>query len=242
MRLNVYDDPQQALSFLQSQTAYIESEVYKIQYPEITYQQLIPIDTSAPEWVKSITYYSLDMVGKAEWLNSGATDIPYADVTRDRREQGVEMAGIGYNYNIEEIGQAMMAGINLTAERADAARFSYELFMNSLGFRGDATKHVTGLFNNPNVPVVSAVTGASGSSLWSHKTADEIIIDVQNALAGVYEGSLTVEMADTVLLPIGEMQRLASVRIPNTNRTHSATCQSTISIRTPQVLRSRSVA
>jgi len=217
MRLNVYDDPQQALGFLISQTAHIEQEVYRTQYPEILYAQLVPIDTSAGEWAKSVTYFSLDRVGQAEWLSAAATDMPYADVNRNKFEQGIEMAGIGYNYNIEEVGQAMMIpGLNLTAERADAARFAYEMFMDSHAFRGSTLKNVTGLFNNPNVTVVAAATGASSSSLWSLKTADEIIADVQLALTGVYEGSLTVEMADTVLLPIGAMQHLASIRVPNT--------------------------
>jgi hypothetical protein len=217
MRLNIYDTPQQALGFLQSQTAYIEAEVYRIQYPEVIYQQLIPIDSSAGEWAKSVTYYSLDKVGQAEWLNATASDMPYADINRAKYEQGIEMAGIGYNYNLEEIGQAMMIpGLNLSGERAESARFAYEMFMDNHAYRGSTPKHITGLFNNTTVTVVTSATGASGSSHWSVKTADEIITDVQNALTGVYEGSLTVEMADTVLLPIGEMQRLANIRIPNT--------------------------
>ena len=217
MRIAVYDNPQQTLGFLQSQTSFIESEVYRIQYPEIIYQQLIPIDSAAGQWTKSITYYSLDKVGQAKWLNATATDMPYADINRNKFEQGIEMAGIGYSYNIEEVGQAMMIpGLNLTAERAEAARFAYEMFMDNHAYRGDSTKSITGLFNNPYITVVTASTGASGSSHWSVKTADEIIKDVQNALTGVYQGSLTVEMADTVLLPIGEMQLLANIRVPNT--------------------------
>ena len=177
----------------------------------------MPIDSAAGEWAKSITYYSLDKVGKAQWLNATATDMPYADINRNKFEQGVEMAGIGYNYNIEEVGQSMMIpGLNLTAERAEAARFAYEMFMDNHTYRGDSTKNITGLFNNTTVTVVTAATGAGGSSHWSQKTADEIIKDVQNSLTGVYAGSLTVEMADTVLLPIGEMQYLANIRVPNT--------------------------
>lgn len=217
MRLDIYDNPQQALGFLLSQTAYIEQEVYRIAYPEIIYQQLIPIDTSAGEWSKSVTYFSLDKVGQADWLSNMATDMPYADVNRNKFEQGIEMAGIGYTYTLEEIGQALMIpGLNLTAERAEAARFAYEMFMDNHAYRGSTAKNVTGLFNNPNVTVVTAKTGGSGSTHWSVKTADEIIGDVQDALTGVYAGSLTVEMADTVLMPIGEMQKLANVRIPNT--------------------------
>jgi hypothetical protein len=110
----------------------------------------------------------------------------------------------------------MIPGLNLSAERAEAARFAYEMFMDNHAYLGAPAKSITGLFNNPFVTVVTSATGAAGSTHWSLKTADEIISDVQNALTGVYEGSLTVEMADTVLLPIGEMQRLANIRIPNT--------------------------
>ena len=120
MRLDIYDNPQQALGFLVSQTAYIESEVYRIQYQEIIYAQLLPIDNSAGEWAKSVTYYSLDKVGQAHWINHTASDIPYADINRNKFEQGIEMAGIGYTYTLEELGQAMMIpGLNLTAERAE---------------------------------------------------------------------------------------------------------------------------
>lgn len=217
MRFNIYDDPQQAIGFLVSQTSIIEPEVYRIQYPEIIYSQLIPIDSSAGEWAKSVTYFSLDKVGQANWLNNTATDMQYADINRNKFEQGIEMAGIGYTYNLEELGQAMMVpGLNLSTERADAARFAYEMFMDNLAYRGSTSKGFTGLFNNANVTQVEAAHGAKGSSLWSLKTADEIIADVQNALTGVYEGSLTVEMADTVLLPIGSLQLLANTRVPNT--------------------------
>jgi hypothetical protein len=217
MRLAIYDNPQQALGFMVSQTAYIEPYVYEIKYPEIIYQQLIPIDTSAGEWAKSVTYYSLDRVGQADWLNHTASDMPYADINRNKFEQGIELAGIGYTYTLEEVGQAMMIpGLNLTSERAEAARFASEMFLDNLAYRGSTTKHTYGLFNSPYVTVVTAATGAGGSTHWSLKTADEIITDVQNALTGVYAGSLTVEMADTVLLPIGEMQKLANIRIPNT--------------------------
>src|SRR5262252_456858 len=217
MRLDIYDNPQQALGFLLSQTAYIEADVYRIQYPEIIYQQLIPIDSAAGEWAKSVTYFSLDKVGAASWLSNMGTDMPFADINRNKFEQGIEMAGIGYTYTLEELGQAMMIpGLNLTAERAEAARFAYEMFMDNHAYRGSTAKSVTGLFNNANVTVVTAATGAAGSSHWSVKTADEIITDVQNALTGVYEGSLTAEMPDTVLLSIGAMLRLANIRVPNT--------------------------
>jgi hypothetical protein len=206
------------LGFLQSQTTYIEAEVYRIQYPELIWEQLVPVDSAANEWAKSVTYYSLDKVGNADWLNGMATDMRYADINRGRFEQGLEMAGIGYRYTLEEIGQAMMIpGLNLTAERADAARWAYESFMDRLAYFGDANKGFTGLLNNATVTVTNAIADGTGSSaLWSAKTADQIVRDVNNALSAVYEGSNSVEIADTVLLPIDAMTTLATTRIPNT--------------------------
>ena len=217
MRYGLFDNQQQ-LDFLRSQLTYVESTVYRIQYPEIMYPRLMPIDTSANEWARSVTFYSMDRAGLADWFDANATSLPLADISRDRREQGIEMAAIGYRYNLEELGVAMLVpGTNLSTERAEAARRAYEEFMDRLVRVGDKRKNITGLFNNPYVTRITAIADGTGSSpLWSTKTADQIIRDVQNAVMQVYQGSNTVEMADTVLLPISAMNTLASIRVPNT--------------------------
>ena len=61
-------DAQQGLSFLLSQVSHIEREVYEIQYPDIQYPNLIPVDTSANEWARTVTYFSTDKVGEADWV------------------------------------------------------------------------------------------------------------------------------------------------------------------------------
>ena len=217
MRMNLFDS-QQALGFLVSQTSYIEAEVYRIQYPDIIYPQLVPVDTSANEWAKSVTYYSIDRVGEANWFDGMATNMPLADINRAKYEQGIEMAGIGYRYTLEELGQAMMIpGLNLTSERAEAARRSYEEFMDRIARVGDSRKAITGLINNPNVTREDAVADGTGSSpLWANKTADQQARDIQSALTGIYVGSNTVEMADTLLLPVSAMSLLSETRIANT--------------------------
>ena len=217
MRYGLFDNQQQ-LDFLRSQLTYVESTVYRIQYPEIMYPRLMPIDTSANEWARSVTFYSMDRAGLADWFDANATSLPLADISRDRREQGIEMAAIGYRYNLEELGVAMLVpGTNLSTERAEAARRAYEEFMDRLVRVGDKRKNITGLFNNPYVTRITAIADGTGTSpLWSTKTADQIIRDVQNAVMQVYQGSNTVEMADTVLLPIAAMNLLASIRVPNT--------------------------
>ena len=217
------DAAQQALGFLVSQTSFIEPEVYKTQYPDIQYQDLIPVDSRANEWAKSVTFYSSDMVGQAQWFNHQASDVALADVTRQKFEHGIEMAAIGYSYTLEELGHAMMIpGMNLTTDRAEAARRAYLEFVDYVALHGDTAKAWTGLFNDPNVTIVNAADGAgtavSGSTkkAWDSKTGDEIAKDVNDALTGIYTGTSTVEMADTVLLPVAEVSRLATTRMNST--------------------------
>lgn len=213
-------DAQQALGFLTHQASYIEAEVYETQYPEVQYPTLIPVDESAPEWTKSITFFSVDKVGAADWFHANATDIPLADVERSKFEQGVEMAGIGYRYNLEEIANAIQMGINLDTSRASAALRAYEEFVERVAFTGDTDKGWLGLANQTSVTrVTAAADGTGSSSLWSAKSDDQIARDLNDQLTAVYTTSFQAEVADTILMPVSRFTFLATKRLANLNMT-----------------------
>ncbi|MFU7313273.1 DUF2184 domain-containing protein [Pseudomonas aeruginosa] len=201
-------DAQAALGFVVSQTTHIERQVNEIVYPDIQYPQLIPVDTSAPEWIKSITYYSADKVGRADWINGNADDIPLASTDRSKFETQVHMAGIGYGYGLEEISQAQMLGINLTADDAMAARRAYEEMVDRVALLGDSSKGFSGLFNFPGVTAGTAVTGN-----WSTATADQILADVNTALTVQAQGTLFTAFSDTLLLPYSKFLLLATRKV-----------------------------
>lgn len=207
MRFNRFmaRDAQQALGFLVSQVTHLEPQVLRIVYVDIQYPTLIPIDTSAQEWAKSVTYFSMDKLGAAQWFNGMATDMPIADIQHTKYEQPIEMAGIGYRYTLEELGQTMMIpGLNLTAERAEAARRAYEEFMEIVMLRGDAARNWTGLFND------GTATASNTAGSWAAATPDNIIKDINTILGAQWQTTLGVEMSDTLLLPLQEFNRLAS--------------------------------
>lgn len=207
-------DAQAAMGFLVNQASHIEAQVVRIAYPDIQYPQLIPVDTSANEWAKSVTFFSMDRAGQAAWFHHMAKDMRIADVQRTKHEHTIEMAGIGYRYTLEELGQAMMIpGQNLTAERGEAARRAYEEFVDDVAISGDTDKGMTGLINNDDVTIVEAAqTGTGSSPAWADKTADQIIFDINAGLTAVYSESRQVEIADTVLLPVDEFLRLANLK------------------------------
>lgn len=211
-QLMVGDAMQANLGFVESQTAYVEAGVYRTRFPAIRYPGLIPVDYSAPEWIKTITYYSMDITGKADWIGDRASDIPVVGTSLAQDETAVQMAGIGYDYGLEEVNQALMLGMNLPGEKAAAARLIYERTVDNIMFTGDAEKGWKGLYNNASVTAISATTGA-----WATATEDHILADVNELLGGIYTATNEIAMADTLLLPSLKLQYIASKRLGDGN-------------------------
>ena len=205
------------LAFATKAAAHVETELNKALYPEIQYPRLIPVDTSAPDFARSVEYKSADQFGKAEWMNGNSDDIPLAGTELEQHESKIYMAGIGYGWGFEEMGQAMMEGINLNRDDAEAARQAYEEKVDEVALRGDASKGFVGLINAPTVPKALAVNGS-----WNDVTttkADEIIADINHSLLGIGVETGFASAANTLLVSPEKMERLGSVRIDGTDKT-----------------------
>lgn len=217
---NMQDAQQVAMSFLVRQASLIEPQVYAMRYQEIQYANLIPVDTSAPEWIQSVTYYSMDAVGQAQWFNGNAQDVPKVELTREKFETGVSMAAIGYGYNLEELGTAQLLGINLTTDKANVARRVAEEKIDAVAFAGDAQKGLTGLVNASTPTATTAPADGTGSATtFASKTPDQILRDINGQLTGIFSGTLGAEIADTILLPYSVLLDLSTRRIDSVNQT-----------------------
>lgn len=220
-------DAQQALGFVVPQFYNIEQTIYEIKYPSFDYASLVPVITEGNEWARGTLFRSMDSAGKAEFLSGKAQDMPFADVTRNQFTQAYQLAGIGYEWSLEELSVAALEGINLDDSKARAARRISEQFLWNVAMTGrtdgvvsTSEKGWTGLLNDPNVPTVTAAAGASGQTSWTSKTPDEIVRDVNSALAGVVSNSQETEDADTVLIPTAAYLFASSTpRSPNSDTT-----------------------
>lgn len=200
-------DAQAALGFVVHQRSYIEPTVIEKEYPEIKYSRLIPVDSSAPDWAPSVTFFTQDQTGQAKFINGKSDDVPLVNLLGDKYEQTVNMAGIGYSFSLEEIGAAQMLGRNLSNEGAAAARLAYEQLVDRVALLGDAQLGVEGLFN------VTGITEIASGSLWSALTADQILTLVNSTITGIMSSSLGIEMANTMVLPLAVLGDIVTRRI-----------------------------
>lgn len=204
-------DAQAATSFIVSQRAHIETEINRTVYPDIQYPALIPVDTSANPFTQTVTYYSQDMFGKADWINGNADDIPIAGTERTSFKTSVYTAAIGYGFGWEEVNQAMRDGVSLQTEDAAAARRAYEEMVDRVALYGDTDKGFKGIANYTGVTIVAAPVGA-----WATATDAQILNDFNTLITGQGQATKYTSLADTVLMPIEALTLLGTRRLGDT--------------------------
>ena len=115
-------DAQQAMGFVRPQFYNIEATIYEQKYPSFDYASLIPVVTEGNEWARGTLFSSVDIAGQAQFISGKGFDMPYADVARSQFTKGFALAGIGYEWTLEEVMTAQMEQINLSDVKASAAR------------------------------------------------------------------------------------------------------------------------
>jgi hypothetical protein len=210
------NDAQVGYAFLTPQLYRIETEVYMTRYPSFDFGQFMTIDTSGDMWDIGTLVYSQDDVGQAEYLAGAAFDMPYASSKMSQFNKPYYLAGIGYEWNTQELQRAAKLGRSLSSDKARAAkraadRFLYQLALNGKTPRGDAEKGGTGFVNNGSAPSAQVANDGTGPSrLWSAKTPDLILRDINEALTAVETGTSETSIADTLVLPTTRYNYIAT--------------------------------
>jgi len=201
------------ISFVVSQTAFIEPKVLAKKYPQITDSRDIPVSTAANPFATSVTFYSTDEVGAAKLVAGRGDDIPMANVTLAKHDASVHMAAIGYSFSLEEVAQAQMLNMSLDQMGANAARMSYERFVDDVAYTGNTQMGTKGLYN------YAGITTAAATGAWSGLTVAQILADVNTIISGAWTSSVGIEMPNVLKLPLAVFAQLASTQLPNTAQT-----------------------
>jgi hypothetical protein len=207
-------------AFLLRQLDYIKSQTYDIKYAELKARKLIPVSSEADPGAERIFYRAYDQTGLAKVVANYADDLPRADVKGQEFFATVKTLGDSYAYNLQEMRASVYANVPLEQRRAMAARRAIAQLENKIAFFGDASSGLQGLLTNPNIPTVSIpADGAGSSALWSAKTPDQILRDMNLVANSIPAVSLGVEIPDTMLLPVSQYNYIASTARSNVSDT-----------------------
>lgn len=206
--------------FFARQLEYVRAKTYDIKYPALNAMALFPIDTTAGAGAKTITYRQYDSVGAAKVIANYANDLPRADVSAKEFTSNIRGVGDSYGYDVQEIRYAQMAGQSLDTKKASAARKAHDQKINYLAWFGDADHNLPGFFTNANIPGYTVPADGTGSSkLWSAKTADLIIRDINGIINAVTTQSKGIHKANEVWMPIAQYAYISSTPRSSTSDT-----------------------
>lgn len=209
-------DAQVGYAFLTPQLYRIETEVYMTKYPSFDISRFMTVDSSGDMWDVGTLVYSMDQVGEAQYMAGAGFDMPYASTKMAQATQNYHLAAVGYEWNTQELQRAAKLGRALGSDKAMAAkmaadRFIYGIAMNGQTPAGVAEKGGTGFVNNASAPTAQVAADGTGSSrLWSAKTSDQILRDINAALTAVETGTGETMVADTLALPTSAYNYIAS--------------------------------
>lgn len=197
---------------------YVYAQTADKEYPEFLAKTLLPVDSSVPSGAETFTYYQMDKLGKAKWIQNYATDFPNVAAKLTRFNAPIGAVGIGYQYTIQDVRAAMSVqygiGASLDQTLADAARFAHESFIDDVAAFGSSARGIKGFVNHSAIP---AITVSAGGGSWATLTLTDannnlIVADLNKLCAAPEQASLGIHKPDTLILPLSVKPR---VMMPN---------------------------
>lgn len=197
--------------FFARQLEYVRSKTYDVEYVGLSAMELFPIDTSVPAGATRITWRQWDGVGVAKIIANYADDLPRVDVMALEMSTPVRSIGDSYGYDVQEIRSAQFAGVALDAKRASQARKAIDQKFNQLAWNGDAVSGLPGFLSNANIPaVVLPADGTGASKLWSTKTPDQKLRDMNAVVNSVWITTKGIHRATELWMPLAQYADISS--------------------------------
>lgn len=183
----------------------IEDRVFEVQYADIVYPTILPVDTTTVGPADDLyTYRVMDRVGKFKTIQDRARDLPRVDITRKEITQRVISIGASYGYTVQEVKAARSRGLPLQESRVTAFRRAYEERVNDIALYGDADTGLQGFLNNTDIDKLNV----TGSWISNGSTADEMLQLLNTAVTYMVNGTNMVEKPNTMLMAYEDWHRL----------------------------------
>ena len=196
--------------FFQGELEQVKAKSYDVLKVPLKAFELIPVDSTTAPGARTVTYEQYDSTGIAKIISNYADDLPTADVKGKEFHSTIKSIGNSYVYSKDDIRAAQFAGKPLNQRKANAAVEAHRQLMNKLAFFGDSEYGIQGLLTNANIPAAPVAAGAATTLTWATKTADEILLDLNDAVSDMLDLTKGVEVPNTIVMPIAQYNHIAT--------------------------------
>lgn len=189
-----FDNIQNGVAFVVGQLTYLEQEAYKVEYADIVYDQLVPLDFSVPSFMTHWGYKTYDAVTMGKFIGASGDDIPNVSLTAKMQTFQLFTGGIGFQYTLDELETTAQMNMPIDTSGQEMSIEGYERHAQDVALYGDASRGITGLLNNASVPKITAAKDFTSD-------AEEAVKQIKNAMEKCFINSKQKHLPDTVLIP-----------------------------------------
>ncbi len=172
---------------------------------------VIPMTADLQPGARRLNEESQQTVGEAAWLSDYTEDIPYVDYSVQETDYKALDYAASFTYSVLELNAARLANKDIVGRKMRVVRRVMEEKAHKFLLFGDEKHQVTGLYNNPNVPVED--TGFDPNSA----VAQDHIDFISSQLDKVANDSLLTAGVETIVIPRTLWTRWTSLLIPGTS-------------------------
>lgn len=147
------------------------------------------------------------------WLSPNTTTVPAISVNGERIVLPLRLLGREISYSSVELERSALLGQPIDVQKFDALNTMYQMDTDKMVYVGSTEVSATGLLNSSLVSAGSVAAGASASTLWSTKTPDEILADINEAINAAWAASGYAACPDKLLLPPAQFAYIASQKV-----------------------------
>lgn len=184
-----------------------------------TYPRDIVIETGGG-WVDYVSAMAVSYGITGGATNSpvtagGANGIPTVQASVDKGVYKAHVFAAALRVMFQDMQRANYIGRSLDNLLQDGVRMAYDKHMDANVYVGLSDYGTTGLVNNPDAVETTAANGAAGTATWVTKTPDEILKDVNDALAAGWAANEYDETAipNHILIPYEQYLYIMTTKV-----------------------------
>jgi len=148
------------------------------------------------------------------WLAPNATALPGVTINGERIVLPLRLLGMELSYMSVELERSQLLGQPIDQAKFNAMNIKYQMDTDEMVYVGDTEVGAYGLCNSPLVSAASvAADGAGSSALWTAKTADQIVRDINDMLNAAWVASGYAVCPDKLLLPPAKFSYLVGTKV-----------------------------
>jgi hypothetical protein len=151
--------------------------------------------------------------GNMSFISAETNDIPGVSVNGQKIILPLRVAAREVSYTSVELDRSQQTGQPIDAQKMNALNLIYQMNIDQMVYIGATQVGATGLLNNSSITSSVVPAGASGSTTWANKTADEILADVNALLEATWLAAAYAVCPSKLLLPPLQFSYIASQKV-----------------------------